>query len=1065
MNLKFKRVILLCCAAWVFDLFAEEKSLPQSSAAGAVKSVNLIEGDSSAETEIKSVTTGTWGITPSLEWDDSTAFDGKRSIKILRYPGCPNVAWYFSPGTASVNDVKNLKFGQTYTYSFYAKSDKEGTKALIGGAQFKWKQWFPEKTIILGKEWKRYSVSFVPEKTFKNADDNRYCLFYGLKEDGGAWFDAFQLEEGPVATEYRNATPVAMGLIVRTKDKNTFLADEKKLIDINVRKAQPDCPDTLTLKYVIEDYAGRKVLEGKSAPVFDATGFWRHTIDFNPGKLGYYLVRAELLDGDKTLAKALSSLVIVNPPVELAKGIEPWCGISGNFHFFLAPFKKIGVKWLEQGADWGWIEKTKGEYNWDARQSSQKDGNLFARSLKEAHEQGFKIKVMFRDFPVWSLDPKEKDEAGKDYAGRLFCDDAHLGDWRKFVRDYLDNFKEYTDLYEIGGENDAFFGLNPYYQKKYADTMIERFAGGATLDIYAKVIKVGAEEIRAQVPNAKIGAVRPSDCDINSYNYTMPYTAEIIKRSSANDFNVLPLDPYARPRYIGDEYPVSGDPLELRKVYEGAQKLVKKYGDKQKQIYISEQGYAIDHREIYNPKYTGEQIRCMVQSYLVARAVGYSSYFWFTVQMDPNALEGNLYYYGMWYKDEPLPEVAVYSAVAGVVENVTEARLLDLNDNVKAAVYRKADGKAVAAVWTAENASGIAFDSGLACIDVMGNPITPESKGVKAHLALGSFPVYLWKSGSGDNFTQMLDIVGKAELDVKSPADVYFRASDDKTGKMYLISQLRNQPLSGKIDYSVDGRKGKADYDITPAGKCIVDIDISGKNTNGRILDAEIKFGGDFKNEKMSFEIPEFIYVPKLKSNAVPDADPAKWGVEPVINMDDRSFIFPIDHTTWTGPDDLSAAIYLAWADTYLYLGAVVKDDQHFAKERSDLYNGDCFQFAFDPKNDASLMKADGYAADDIELGMGLPPSGPAVECSKCENTKIWENSKYSVVRDEKNKTTVYSARFPLSSLGIVPGKAFGFNAVVFDDDTGTGQNYYMRFTRGITEKKNPKLFRKFILK
>jgi len=1055
MNLKFKRTILMCCLAWVLDLSAADRG-----------PVNLIEGDSSAETEVKSVTTGTWGITPSMEWDDSTAFDGKRSVKIMRYPGCPNLKWYFSPGTASVNDVKNLKFGQTYTYSFYARSDKEGTKALIGGAQFKWKQWFPEKTIILGKEWKRYTLSFVPEKNFKSDDDNRYCMFYGLKEDGVAWFDAFQLEEGPVATEYRNSTPVAMGLIVRTKDKNTFLADEKKFIDINVRKAQHDCPAALTLKYVIEDYTGRKVDEGTSATIFDHDGFWKYTIDFNPGRLGYYLVRAELLDGDKTLAKSLSSLVIVNPPVELAKGIEPWCGVCDpvNTRFFLSPLKKIGVKWIDAEVSWRDIETKKGSYDWNAGPAP------LDSILQNAHKNGMKVKLYFgRDCPEWSLDPKEKAEAeklSKDCAKRLFCGEAHLGDWRQFVRAVTNKYKDDVDLYEIYGEADAFYGLNPYYQKKYAASMIQRFAGGATLDIYANIIKAGAEEIRAQVPDALIGAVRPSDCDVASYNNTFPYTAEIIKRTSSKDFNVLPLDPYARPRYIGDEYPVSGDPLELRNVYNGAKKVVKEYGDKQKQIYISEQGYAIDHREIYNPKYTGEQIRCLVQSYLVARAVGYSSYFWFCVQMDPNSLEGNLYYYGMWYKDEPLPEVAAYSAVAGIVENVTEARLLDLNDNVKAAVYRKADGKAVAAVWTTANSSGITFDNSLASFDVMGNPVTPASKSGKAHLALGSFPVYMWKSGTGDNFNQLLDIVGKAELDVKSPADVYFRAADDKTGKMYLFSQLRNQPLSGKIDYSVDGRKGKADYDITPAGKCIVDIDISGKNTNGRILDAEIKFGGDFKNEKMSFEIPEFIYVQQLKSNAVPDADPAKWGVEPVIAMEDRSFIFPPDpHTPWDGNDDLSAKIYLGWADSYLYLKAVVKDDQHFAKERTNLYNGDCLQFAFDPKNDASLMKADGYASDDIELGMGLPPSGPAVECYKCENTKIWENTQYSVVRDEKSKTTVYSARFPLSSLGIVPGKAFGFNTVVFDDDTGTGQSYYMQFTRGITEKKNPKLFRKFILK
>jgi hypothetical protein len=280
---------------------------------------------------------------------------------------------------------------------------------------------------------------------------------------------------------------------------------------------------------------------------------------------------------------------------------------------------------------------------------------------------------------------------------------------------------------------------------------------------------------------------------------------------------------------------------------------------------------------------------------------------------------------------------------------------------------------------------------------------------------------------------------------------------------MYLSNQLRTQPLSGKVDYSIDGRVQTADFDIPAAGKYIVDLDISGKNTRGRTMDVQISFSDGLKSQHVSFDIPDFIYVPELTSIPRLDADPKDWRVEPVISMEDRSFIFPPDpHTPWNGNDDLSVKIYLGWKDSYLYLIAEVKDDIHSAKNPTQLYNADSLQIAFDPKNDASLAKAEGYAPDDIELAMALTPSGPVIEATSGKD--ICKESEFLVSRDEQNKTTRYSARFPLASLGVAAGKAFGLNAVVFDDDSGTGQSYYMQFTRGIAEKKNPKLFSKFIL-
>ncbi|MCX6985642.1 MAG: hypothetical protein NT118_12975 [Lentisphaerae bacterium] len=44
-------------------------------------------------------------------------------------------------------------------------------------------------------------------------------------------------------------------------------------------------------------------------------------------------------------------------------------------------------------------------------------------------------------------------------------------------------------------------------------------------------------------------------------------------------------------------------------------------------------------------------------------------------------------------------------------------------------------------------------------------------------------------------------------------------------------------------------------------------------------------------------------------------------------------------------------------------------------------------------------------------------------------------------------------------------GMIFGMSFVVFDDDTGTGQNYYAPVGGGIAGGKNPALYKKFVLK
>ena len=68
-----------------------------------------------------------------------------------------------------------------------------------------------------------------------------------------------------------------------------------------------------------------------------------------------------------------------------------------------------------------------------------------------------------------------------------------------------------------------------------------------------------------------------------------------------------------------------------------------------------------------------------------------------------------------------------------------------------------------------------------------------------------------------------------------------------------------------------------------------------------------------------------------------------------------------------------------------------------------------------------------------------------------------------AVVRDDKARVTRYELRLPLATLGLEPGDEFGFN-VVFVDDDGNGQPYWLQLAPGLAGGSNAKLYPRFVL-
>lgn len=152
---------------------------------------------------------------------------------------------------------------------------------------------------------------------------------------------------------------------------------------------------------------------------------------------------------------------------------------------------------------------------------------------------------------------------------------------------------------------------------------------------------------------------------------------------------------------------------------------------------------------------------------------------------------------------------------------------------------------------------------------------------------------------------------------------------------------------------------------------------------------------------------------------------------------------------TWSGPDDLSAAITARYNNDRLLLRAEVTDDV-FSQEFSDgeVWRGDSLQMAVDP---GWTRRPD--ASGSVEFGLALTPDGPRVY-RWTPPAGPMPGATLSVQR--QGTTTVYEASLPWKELGvsaIAPPRTIGLSLIVNDND-GQGREGWLAYGGGIAREK-----------
>jgi len=182
---------------------------------------------------------------------------------------------------------------------------------------------------------------------------------------------------------------------------------------------------------------------------------------------------------------------------------------------------------------------------------------------------------------------------------------------------------------------------------------------------------------------------------------------------------------------------------------------------------------------------------------------------------------------------------------------------------------------------------------------------------------------------------------------------------------------------------------------------------------------------------------------------------------------------------TWTngepsfkieGDPKVSARGWLAVSEQAILLKVEVRDQAHFnAKEKSDIWDGDCLQIGIDASGAASEKVQSSVSPTVASITAALTARGPELWAhyqGQYGTGRLREGKRHypcAIVRDERAKTTTYSLAFPWGEFASLPGFAplIGL-CVQVNDSTPNEKQRRIYWGRGADGAPRPSLFERF---
>jgi hypothetical protein len=413
----------------------------------------------------------------------------------------------------------------------------------------------------------------------------------------------------------------------------------------------------------------------------------------------------------------------------------------------------------------------------------------------------------------------------------------------------------------------------------------------------------------------------------------------------------------------------------------------------------------------------------------------------------------------------PRPVVFAANTLVRVLGNATFKSDLILSDRIRCYVFQNEEDQPVAAIWAAADevdrgsSPGFALDVGLLAKAVPGTQVVNfmgDSAAMPETLRVGPFPQFL--VGPAGSMASFLDQLGQAVSD--SGGELFpFLALADTDQVQLVVGNALGRDFRGKARIS-QGDKLLAEADLAiPArerwswtmAQPLADNQV---NATALTLDVRSEAG-----KEQRFDLAgTWMKWPKRKGAIVIDGDLADWDAGcfrmPLTNQmqftlgptDKRRQQYPAP-PPWKGPDDLSAELHATWDDQHLYLAFKVRDDVHQPGPSVALaWQGDGLQLYFDGWADARSKRAKGYDNND-QAFMVWPAADLSAATLYREfaperqlaflNTGVVEAAKIAV-RHTPDGFLVYECAIPareIEPIKLGVAAKFGFGCLVNDAD------------------------------
>ena len=147
------------------------------------------------------------------------------------------------------------------------------------------------------------------------------------------------------------------------------------------------------------------------------------------------------------------------------------------------------------------------------------------------------------------------------------------------------------------------------------------------------------------------------------------------------------------------------------------------------------------------------------------------------------------------------------------------------------------------------------------------------------------------------------------------------------------------------------------------------------------------------------------------------------------------------DGGTWSGPDDQSATVQIAFDDDNVYLGIVVTDDYH-ENVSGTAWDGDAVQVLIADATRSQIVALYNYALNGYEDAQGkfVQTDGIIIEhvLGPATNETCHCATQAVIKRDSANKKTTYEIKLPKAALGLTSAQRepqFGLGIAINDGD------------------------------